>query len=162
METVDERIQKLDVMLDEYDSKVGVSAFKYDNQIENVLNYTQTDIRALAIEECGEDGYRLLRHAGYIQKECNRINARIRWLQRCVDIEIASRIKDYGTQYTSYNEKMFLVSNDPTKIYMKKLQDLIMHCEIRKEELSFLSSKVASMAQVLIEQKHAKRQQKWE
>lgn len=162
METVDEKIKKLDIMLDEYDQKVGVSSFKYDNQIESVLNYTQTDLRALTIEECGEDGFRLQRHSGYIQKECNRLNARIRWLHRCIDMEMAVRLKDYGTQYTSYNEKTFLACNDPTNVYMKKLQDLLMHCEIRKEELSFISSKIASMAQTLIEQKQAKRQQKWE
>lgn len=160
--TVDERIKNLDAMLDEYDVKTGINCFKHDTSVQSILNYTQTDIRALTEEECGEDGYSLIRFAGYIQKESNRLNARIRWLQRCINIETAARIKDYGNNYTSYQERMFLAHNDSTNEYMKKLQDILMHAEIRKEELSFLSSKVASMAQTLIDQKQSKRKQRWE
>lgn len=160
-ETVDERIVKLDKMLDEFSEKTGVKFIK-PNTVDIITNQSQEDIRGLSEEDCLEQSYMLYRHAGYVQKESNRLDARIRWLKRCIEIETADKIKTYGDKYTSFQERTILLNGDKTNPYMSKLQDLLMHCEIRKEELSFISSRVSAMASLLENAKRIKGRQKWE
>lgn len=160
--TVDERILNLDKMLDEYTSKLGMSFLKNDNAAEAILNYTQNDLKTLNEEECAENAYIIIRYSGYIQKENNRLQARIKWLERCIQLETANTIRTYGDKFTSFQERLLLAHNDKTNEYMCKLQDLLMHCEIRKEELSFISSKVSAMADTLLKLKQGKRLAKWE
>lgn len=158
---VDERIVNLDKMLDEYTSKLGLNFLKHDNACEIILNYTQVDLRNLSEEECGENAYVLIRFSGYIQKECGRLQARMKWLQRCIEIETADKIRTYGDKFTSFQERLLLAHNDRTNEYMSKLQDLMMHCEIRKEEISFISNKISAMADTLLKLKQVKRSEKW-
>jgi hypothetical protein len=160
--TVDERSANLDKILNEYTLKVGVGCFKSDNAADPILNYTANDMRSLTQEECVEQSYVLHRYAGYIQKEQNRLNARIKWLTRCINLETAERLRSYGDKYTSFQERTLLAQNDKTNEYMYKLQELMMHTEVRKEELSFLSAKVTAMANTLFEQKQVKRGKSWE
>lgn len=160
--SVDERVKKLDSVLNEYNQKFSINSFKPDSEAVLALNFTPLEIRALTEEECGEYCYVLHRYAGYIQTECNRLNARIRWLHRCIELETAANIRSYGDKFTSFQERTLLCQNDKTNEYMKKLQDVLMQSEIRKEELSFITSKITAMANTLSEQKSTKRQHKWD
>lgn len=159
---IDERVKKLDEVLNEYGKKFSIGSFRVDSEAIQALNFTSLEIRALNEEECGEYCYLLHRYAGYIQTECNRLNARIRWLNRCIELETAANIRNYGDKFTSFQERILLCHNDKTNEYMKKLQDVLMQSEIRKEELSFITSKITAMANTLSEQKNTKRQQKWD
>jgi len=160
-ENINDKIANLDKMLDEFNTKIGVK-FSKSNLAEVIINYSSDDIRALSEEECLESAYVLYSHAGYIQKESNRLDARIRWLNRCIQIETADKIKMYGDKYTSFQERLLLINGDKTNEYMSRLQDVLMHCEIRKEEISFISSRISAMANLLENAKRLKNKIKWE
>lgn len=162
VKTPDERLKVLENLLDEYHKTVGTNTFTRSTEVDEILELSPNDIRSMTEEECGESAYVLQRYAGYIQKESNRNESRIKWCNRCIDIEIAERMMDYGDKYTKFDERKFRAINDKTNAYMKRLQELLMHADIRKTEIQFLSSKVSSMANTLLEQRQIKRKTKWE
>lgn len=105
---VNQRIQEIKQAILEYEKKVGLGRMLAGNDVERFLHMAPSEMRKLSPDECLDANAVLLKEAAFLQSEINRQKAVASWCEEQIDGIIASKIHEYGSQFTPavYKRKM--------------------------------------------------------
>ena len=158
---LDERLQRLNTILDEYESKTGLGALTKDEEVEKVLSLNYRILSSLSDEECGEMAFLMFQYAAYLQKENNRHSAVINWAKHYIDIEVGARVDQYAGKFSSFEEKKVKIIADQTNEYASKLSRVMMQAKVYYEETNFIANRVSQLGSCLLELQQTKRKNKY-
>lgn len=152
---VDEKIVELDNLLNDYSKSLGTAAIQKDSDIETILEMSHEVIKAMDSEECGIWSFRLARYAAFLQKEINRHTAKNKWAEHNIKVIVGKNHSNYGDKYTKFEFKRDMIIAD--NAYAQVLNKLLLQTSIRIEELNFLSTRVNTMSNILLDISKSKR-----
>jgi len=152
---VDEKIKELDVLLEDYSKSLGLAAIQKDKDIETILEMSHEGLKAMDSEECGIWSFRVARYAGFLQKEINRHSAKNKWAEHNLKIIIAKNQANYGDKYTKYEVRRDMIIAENS--YAQVLNKLLLQTMLRIEELNFISTRVNTMSNILLDISKSKR-----
>jgi len=143
-----EQLDKLDKVLDEYESSLGLPVFSHefhDNTAKKYLQLSRDQIEKLTPEQCSEAALLLSSLAFHIQRNYNREVARINWADKTLKTTLAGREQSYkGSWESQFNQA---VKEDG---YTRKISDIKRYAQQRADRLTYLSSSMKSMCDVFL------------
>jgi hypothetical protein len=145
----EEKWKQAEEILNDYSKSLGLSSISLNNESEKALNLTGDEIKKLTPEEISIQSYILAHYATFLQKEINRQSAKLKWANHNIGIVVAKVGSNYGDKWVKYDERKMLVIGDNE--YAKILSDIALQATVRVEELSFLSSRISAMSEILDE-----------
>jgi hypothetical protein len=155
IKTPDERLKHIDQILDEYESKVGLSKFQEatseNSDVNKYLAMQRGQIEQLDIEECAEAALILNSFAFHVQRSLNRENSRVGWADAALKEIVFGRELQYSGSWDSQFYQA--VKNDD---YAKKLLSIKNYAQRRADRLTFLSSSIKSVADMYVNLQRAK------
>jgi len=152
---LESKIAKLEETLNEYDKKFALSKIAVNPEIELILSLTNENIKALPINDCLSYSFLLAQFSLSIQKEVNRQNAKLKWLENELSSIVAKNFNNYGDKYTKFEVKTSLIINDNE--YAKAINEYILDSKIKIEELNFISSSANKLSEILKESAKVKK-----
>lgn len=148
-ETVEERIEKLDNLLDEYEGRIGLSKYNENysksEEVGEYLSYSRDQLEALSPQDLGGIAYILLQYSIFIQRSLNREVAKIKWAESMMKEIVADKLNNYSGY--SYAEKYGKAIKDND--YTIKLNSLQRAAQQRSDRLQFLANGIKGLADVL-------------
>ena len=149
-----EQLDKLDSVLDEYESSLGLPKFSYefhDDTAKKYLQLSRDQIEKLTPEQCGEAALLLSSLAFHVQRSYNREIARINWADRTLKTTLAGREQAYkGSWESQFNQA---VKEDG---YAKKIDDIKRYAQQRADRLTYLSSSMKNMCDIFLSAQRSK------
>lgn len=138
--TADEKLQRLNKILDEYETLNGLPKFQSNELGEEINSYLTMNVdqmEKLHISDCGNIAARLSQQAFYIQRAYNRERAAVTSMQIALDKCVARQIGNYST-FIKHDLIVASVVNED--VYAKTLQDIIVRATQRMNRLYSLSN----------------------
>ena len=143
-----EQLDKLDNVLDEYESSLGLPKFSnefHDNTAKQYLQLSRDQIEKLTPEQCSEAALLLSSLAFHIQRNYNREIARINWATKTLKTTLAGREQAYkGSWESQFNQ----AANEDG--YAKKISDIQRYAQQRADRLTYLSSSIKNVSDIFI------------
>ena len=143
-----EQLDKLDSVLDEYESSLGLPKFSYefhDDTAKKYLQLSRDQIEKLTPEQCGEASLLLSSLAFHIQRSYNREIARINWADRTLKTTLAGREQAYkGSWESQFNQA---VNEDG---YAKKIANIQRYAQQRADRINYLSSAIKNVSDIFL------------
>lgn len=160
--SVDQRIEKVNTILNQYDENIGLSALHKDEDVEKILGMSYKELSSMSDEECGEGAFSMFQYAAFLQKENNRHSAILSWAKHYIDVEVGNRADQYaGGKYCSFEEKRTKALADQTNEYLTKLTRVMMQAKVYYEETNFIANRVSQIGSCLLELQQTKRKNKY-
>lgn len=98
-------------------------------EIENILNYTETQLSKLTSEECDINSYQCAQYLIELQRRINKAKTIKNWSNENLSIVIAREYTNYKTdKFTPYEVVKYSVIGDNS--YAKKLHEVIQEQDI--------------------------------
>ena len=149
-----ERLAKLDSVLDEYESSLGLPSFNdnfHDDTAKKYLQLTRNQIEKLTPDQCSEAALLLSSLAFHIQRSYNREIARINWADKILKSTIAGKEQSYrGSWDSQFNQA---IKEDG---YASKISDIKRYAQQRADRLTYLSSSIKSMSDIFLSVQRSK------
>ena len=149
-----ERLAKLDSVLDEYESSLGLPSFTdsfHDDTAKNYLQLTRNQIEKLTPDQCSEAALLLSSLAFHIQRSYNREIARINWADKILKSTIAGKEQSYrGSWDSQFNQA---IKEDG---YASKISDIKRYAQQRADRLTYLSSSIKGMSDIFLSVQRSK------
>lgn len=139
--------------LNKYEASVGLGKITESN-VDEYLNLTEQKLRSFSAEKCGEGAYLLNLEALYVQREINRHQAQVDFLNGRIRALIASTMNNYGTKYTTTDDRKTLAINGND--HTKELQKLATKSSLYIARLAYLPNHLKSLASVLLAYQNTK------
>lgn len=138
------RMNKIDEILDEYETSIGLSRFKeqaMEDEVKKYLSMDRNQIEKLSLQECGEAALMLGGLSFHIQRCFNRENSRVNWADNLLKKTIAGEELQYrGSWESQYNQAV--KHND----YANDLLKLKNYAKQRADRLTYLASSAKNMS----------------
>jgi len=157
---VDDRLQEIEQVLEDYSKSTGLDKVKYHNDVEKILELTLDNLRNTTEEERGLYSFAITRYAIFIQKENNRHKSKQKWAQNNLNVIVAKHYTNYKDTYASGPIKEAMVINDNAAA--KALNKIVIESNLRIEELDFLANRIQSLAETLKELQKSSRATKYD
>ncbi len=140
MNNLQDKHDKVQKLLQDYPIKVGLGSLAPNNDVQKFLTVTQSEIRRMSAEECGEASVILNQAATYIQLEINRVQADIDWCEQYIHFLISDTIANCGSQYTpfEYRKEIAIKQNDVAT----KLKSIVVQAQLRLQVLSYMPNQL--------------------
>lgn len=149
-----ERLAKLDSVLDEYESSLGLPSFNdnfHDDTAKKYLQLTRNQIEKLTPDQCSEAALLLSSLAFHIQRSYNREIARINWADKILKSTIAGKEQSYrGSWDSQFNQA---IKEDG---YASKISDIKRYAQQRADRLTYLSSSIKHMSDIFLSVQRSK------
>ena len=149
-----ERLAKLDSVLDEYESSLGLPSFNdnfHDDTAKKYLQLTRNQIEKLTPDQCSEAALLLSSLAFHIQRSYNREVARSNWADRVLKSTVAGKEQSYrGSWESQFNQA---IKEDG---YATKIADIKRYAQQRADRLTYLSSSIKSMSDIFLSVQRSK------
>ena len=149
-----ERLAKLDSVLDEYESSLGLPSFNdnfHDDTAKKYLQLTRNQIENLTPDQCSEASLLLSSLAFHIQRSYNREIARINWADKILKSTIAGKEQSYrGSWDSQFNQA---IKEDG---YASKISDIKRYAQQRADRLTYLSSSIKGMSDIFLSVQRSK------
>lgn len=152
------RMDTVVAKLDEYETGRGLKTVVIPSEVDKYLNLDESELNKLTSEECGNGAYLLDRMAYYIQRELNKEYARITWVNGVLDSMLVKKLENYSAYKTEDKMKAAIQDDEVAQ----KLQSIKIHAQQRIDRLSYLPSRISSMAARLDSLQLTKRRQRYE
>ena len=125
-----EQLVKLDSILDEYESSIGLPLYSADFHDPSVHKYMQMDrtsVEKLTLEECAEASLLLGGLSFHIQRSHNREIARVQWAETSIKSTTSGRENQYSGSWDSQYHQA-IKDNDYTRklLSIKTIQFVIL------------------------------------
>ena len=156
MKTVDEKLEHLTKILDEYETLQGLPKFQTNELGQEINEYISMDadrMNKLHIEDCGNIAARLSQQCFYLQRAYNRERANVSSMQVAFDKCIARHINDYSTFWKHDIVVASVVNEDE---YAKTLQDIIVRATQRMNRLYGLADRLSDLSNKFLAIQRAK------
>ena len=153
--SIEERLGKIDLLLQEYESGLGIpKTFKINTQdVEGYLQMSRDELKILDMEECAEISFALSQASFYIQKESNKERAKFNWADAQINGIIASKVSEY--KGASFEErKLKAISDNSATMTLNKIK---VNAKLRIDRLDGISQQIQFMSKSINDLKFAKR-----
>lgn len=154
--TVDEKLEKLNNILDEYELLNGLPRFQsreLSDEINNYLTMSIDQLEKLHPEDCANISVRLAQEAFHLQRSYNREKAQVISMETALD----RRVAQYRTNYSQFIKYPLLVASVINEDeYAKKLQEVIIKATQRMDRLNFLSDRINNISHKFLSIQQAK------
>jgi len=154
LKKVNQKLEDLERVLAEFEKSVGVS-IDQNPDVSYALNLSRDQLSKMSPDDCGELAYVLSQQSAYLQKEINKYNQRIQWANTNIDSMICSQVDNYGSRYTTYDNRRMLAVKDNE--YTMKLYEIAVQSQRVVDRLAYLPGKISYMSKTLIELQQTKR-----
>lgn len=159
-QTVNDKLNSELKLLDDYNKSVGLNVIKFNNEVEKILELPLEEIRSLSAEDLSAYGYALARYSTFLQKENNRFSSKLKWANHNLLIIIGRNGHKYGDKWTKFEERKIMVINDNEAA--QSLNKIVLEATLRLEELAFMSTRVNTMSNILLEYHKTRRADKYD
>ena len=143
-----QQLDKIDSVLDEYESSLGLPKFQeglYDGIGQTYLQLSRDQIEKLTPEQCSEAALLLASLSFHIQRTYNREIARVNWATKTLKSCVSGREQSYkGSWDSQFNQA---VREDG---YTSKIADIQRYAQQRADRLNYLSSSIKNVSDVFI------------
>lgn len=154
--TSKEEIANWDKILDEYENSLGLPNYANSNipedELQNYLMMTRTDLEKLTPVDCAEIGYRLSQYSFYVQRSLNRELSRLNWVEENIRMVISEDINNYKGY--GYVEKAYQAIKHNSRA--ASLQKVKMYAKQRSDRLSYLANSIKNLSDSIINVQKAK------
>lgn len=146
--SVEERLEKFERVISDYSNSVGLDKIIYNKEVDEVLYYSESQIKNLDREGCKEKAFLLSQYAATLQRETNKQNIRLNWAEKELDRLVAKLYSNYSSStYDKYEVvKGRILNGDSTAA---ALYTIIQNADARKTELTSMAYRVESMGAIL-------------
>lgn len=152
MVTLEEKVQRINELLDSYEEQLGLPKFdKYGQDIKKYLDMSHSELQALTPMLCAEISVILTQYAFYIQRAINRETAILNWAKKNLTYSVAPKAKQYKGSFAQQEAQA--VMDDE---FCKKLITLISKAEQRTDRLQFLANNIKAISEQLNRLQQAK------
>ena len=151
-----EQMNEIVQILDDYEKESGLpkpQAPGTEQELQHYLTMSRDEIEALSIEQCGSIAFRLSQYAFYIQRLHNREKARLSWASTQLNQQISQHINEYD-KFMKYANKVALIAKEYSHI--KTLYKILAYAKQRMERLTYLSSSLKNLSDILSTIQHGK------
>ena len=143
-----EQLDKIDSVLDEYESSLGLPKFNndfHDDTAKRYLQLSRDQIEKLTPEQCAEAALLLASLSFHIQRSYNREIARVNWADRTLKTTLAGREQAYkGSWESQFNQA---AKEDG---YATKISDIKRYAQQRADRINYLSSSIKNISDIFI------------
>ena len=153
--TVVQQMEKIDRILDEYESQIGLE--KYQEQFskteiaQQYLNMSRDQLEKMNIEQCAEGAYLLGSLSFHIQRTINREQSRLSWSKANIKEIISGKAHAYQGAWSNQDMQAIL-DNDVSR----KLNEIAKYCQQRIDRLTYLATSIKNMSDLMINLQRAK------
>lgn len=154
--TTKEELETWDKLLDEYENRIGLPLYIEDSlpeaELQKYLTMNRDVLEKTTQEDCGQIAYRLAQFSFHIQRTMNREVARCNWAEETIKEVIADDINNYkgygylekSSQAIKHNERA------------SKLNKIKKYAKQRADRLTYLSSSIKNLSDILMSIQKAK------
>ena len=156
MKTVDEKLVRLNEILDEYETLNGLPKFQSSElgeEINGYLTMGADQMEKLHIEDCGNIAARLSQQSFHLQRAYNRERASVGSMQVALNKCVAKQIGNYST-FLKYDIIVASIVNEDE--YAKTLQDIIVKATQRMNRLYSLADRLLDLSNKFLAIQRAK------
>ena len=154
--TAKEEISHWDNILDEYEKGIGIPAYAGDSlpedELQGYLTMNRDVLEKFTVTECGEIAYRIGQFGFHIQRSLNREMARYNWADETIKETIADEINNYKG-YGYVEKSLQAIKHNERAI---KLNQIKKYAKQRSDRLTYLSSTLKNLSDILISIQRAK------
>lgn len=151
LQTVEDLNNAIEQKLDEYRNSRKLN-FKYNsNDIEQALQIDKNKLDHMSNEELASNAYILDSYALYLQMELNKAMTTKMWAEHHIKILYGKYAKDYGSQYTSFEERKLMLLTENT--HGVKLNKLLLEASLIIEQLYMISAKINALSSTLLKRR---------
>jgi len=152
--TAKDQLAHFEKLIDSYIVKQGIHVVEYNEEALKILSMKSFELKALTSQECGELAFSLSQYALYVQQQVNEQTTRINWAKNNIKKFVAKNLGKFD-RYMKYEEKEHaVIASDE---YAAKLNDILSYAQAVSDRLSFMSGKIQSISNTLIELQRSKR-----
>jgi len=148
--TAKEELQDWDVLLDEYESGIGLPKYSSgllpETELNTYLSMNRDELEKLTPEDCGQISYRLGQFAFHIQRTINREIARNNWADDTIKVVIADDINNYKGYGYVEKANQAIKHNDKAQ----SLNKIRIYSKQRTDRLSYLANSVKNLSDILL------------
>lgn len=152
--TTQERIAKLDKVLDEYEKQLGLPAFQDDlenTEVQRHIQMSQSQIEKLTPEDCAMAALILDSYSFHLQRALNRENARIGWAKHVLKDYISGKESQYtGSWESQYHQA---IKGDD---YAKDVFKIQGYAQRRADRITYLATAIKSTSDKFMNMQRAK------
>ena len=158
--TATEQLVRLDSILDEYESSIGLPSYAADFHEPAVHEYMQMDrtsIEKLTLEECAEASLLLGSLSFHVLRSQNREVARVQWAQTSLKSVISGKENQYSGSWDSQYHQA--IKDDD---YTMKLLSIKKYAQQRADRLIHIASSIKNLADLFLNLQKAKAGRRYE
>ena len=149
-----EQLAKIDAVLDEYETSLGLPTFHadfHDISAKQYLQLSRDQIEKLTPEQCSEAALLLASLSFHLQRSYNREVARINWADRTLKTCIAGKEQAYkGSWESQFNQA---IKEDG---YATKISNIKKYAQQRADRTNYLSSSIKNISDIFLNVQRAK------
>jgi len=152
--TAKDRLNKLDSILDEYESSLGIPVFVNDFHDESAKKYLQLSrdqIEKFTPEQCAEAALLLASLSFHLQRSYNREVARVNWADQVLKTIVSGREQQYRGSWDSQFYQA--VKEDG---YATKVADIKKYAQQRADRLTYLASSIKNISDIFLSVQRSK------
>ena len=146
---INDAILDWDAELDEFEKKIGLSAYKspgLESELETYLTMDRDELARFNKDGRAEISYRLLQFSFHLQRSYNKTVARLNKIKRMFALYSAGKLSGYD-KYWPHDYKIACLAKEDT--YAFQLYDVIQQFQGRVDRLEGLSRSVEQMANTM-------------
>lgn len=151
--TADEQLQRLDELISEYETSLGVIMTK--PSVDKYLNATIDDIKRMNPEDCSNAAISLNQYAIFIQQNYNREMAKYNWANNRIRNHIASLVSQYSAPNAEERRTLAIQGDD----FARRLDQLRGLAQSRIDTLQDIGYKISDLAKKFDGASYSKRRQ---
>ena len=152
--TAKERLDQVEAVLDEYESKLGIGGYSedfHDQSVKRYMSMSRQQMEKITVEECAEAALLLGGFSFYLQRSYNREIARVNWATSNLKKMISGREDQYRGSWDSQYYQA--VKEDG---YATKLDNIKTYAQQRADRLTYLATSVKNLSDLYINLQRSK------
>lgn len=141
------QLDKFEEMMNDFDTSIGLGNLTYNPEVDAALSFSFDQLNTMDAESCLLYAYKLEQYALFLQARHNRMRNVKNWAKNNLTLIVAKEGKNYGTQYTKYEEKVALVCAGDS--YAAEINSFLSISDCKAEELEMMANRVSNMSRTL-------------
>jgi len=153
-DTAQERLAKIDSILDGYEGGLGLPNYSsdfHDQSVKKYMSMPHQSMEKLTVEQCAEAALSLGGFSFYLQRSYNREVSRVNWATSAIKSLVSGRESQYSGSWDSqYNQA---VKEDG---YASKVNQIKVYAQQRADRLTYLATSVKNLSDLFVNLQRAK------
>lgn len=155
--TAQSRLQEIDRLLDEYETKTGLVKFEQEYSqsldLKKYLSMSKEMLDKIHPDECAVAAVILSSAAHHIQRAVNRESSRVSWAKTQLKKQVTPRLHNY--RGGSFDQIFNMAALDDE--YSRKIMSIMDYAQLRVDRLAFIAQSINSVSNDLKNLERSKR-----